>query len=58
MQELELVDIGDAAAYLGEEAMPLNELPPLVQPPAVPQQTPGHPPTCRCIFCQLLHVIE
>ncbi len=58
IQELELVDIGDAASYLGEEMMPLHELPFHEQAHTALEHTPGHPSTCTCIFCQLLHVIE
>nr|BBH92852.1 hypothetical protein KTA_10510 [Thermogemmatispora argillosa] len=57
MRELELVDIGDAASYLGEEAMPLQELPRTEQPQSLLEHAPGHPSTCTCIFCQLLHVL-
>jgi hypothetical protein len=57
MRELELVDIGDAASYLGEEAMPLQELPHNEPPQSLLEHAPGHPATCTCIFCQLLHVL-
>ncbi|WP_069803988.1 hypothetical protein [Thermogemmatispora onikobensis] len=57
VRELELVDIGDAASYLGEEAMPVQELPRNEQPPSLLEHAPGHPATCTCIFCQLLHVL-
>ncbi|WP_052890031.1 hypothetical protein [Thermogemmatispora carboxidivorans] len=57
IRELELVDIGDAASYLGEEAMPVQELPRNEQPLSLLEHAPGHPATCTCIFCQLLHVL-
>lgn len=50
---LELVDIGDAASYLGEEAIvesdysnnePLKEQETLIT----------HPETCRCVSCSIL----
>ena len=55
VQELHLVDIADAASYLGEEALVAEELPVPVQPALVlfPENT--HLATCECLTCKLIH---
>lgn len=61
IQELHLVDMGDAASYLGEEAMVEEESPVLVQPTLVlvtesvlvPESV--HLATCDCTTCDLVH---
>ena len=55
VQELHLVDIGDAASYLGEEALVVEELPVPVQPAFVLVTDNTHLATCDCLSCQLLH---
>jgi hypothetical protein len=56
VQELHLVDIGDAASYLGEEALVVEESPVPVQPALVPVTDKTHLATCDCLFCQVVHV--
>ena len=61
IQELHLVDIGDAASYLGEEAIVVEESPALVQPALVLVTEPAFVPefvhltTCNCTSCDLVH---
>jgi hypothetical protein len=52
IQELQLVDIGDAADYLGEEATVAKELPSSVQRPLTGPQTTEHLAECDCDTCQ------
>ena len=51
MQELELIDIGDAASYLGEEAMMVEEAPVSVQPIPVTVTNTMHLATCTDSSC-------
>ena len=51
MQELELVDIGDAASYLGEEAVMVEEAPVSVQPILVTVTNAMHLTTCADVSC-------
>jgi len=58
VQELHLVDVGDAESYLGEEALtkeessgPLEEFVPVE---LVSDSAP--PATCDCTSCDLVHV--
>jgi hypothetical protein len=53
IQDLQLVDIGDAADYLGEEATVAKELPSSVQRPLTGTQTTGHLSECDCDTCQV-----
>ena len=61
IQELHLVDVGDAASYLGEEAIVVVESPALVQPAFVlvteSEFVPEfvHLTTCDCTTCDLVH---
>ena len=55
VQELHLVDIGDAASYLGEEALVVEELSVPVQPMLVPANDNTHLSTCDCLSCQVVH---
>ncbi len=61
MQELHLVNIGDAASYLGEEAIVVGESPVLVQPTFVLDTESAFVPefvhltTCDCTSCDLVH---
>lgn len=56
VQELHLVDIGDAASYLGEEALVAEELPVPAQPVLVPVTDNAHFATCDGLSCQVAHV--
>jgi len=51
MQELELIDIGDAASYLGEEALMVEEAPVSVQPIRVIVTNTMHLATCTDSSC-------
>ena len=51
MQELELIDIGDAASYLGEETMMVEEAEVSIQPRLVPVIDTIHLATCTDPFC-------
>ena len=53
IQDLRLVDIGDAADYLGEEATVVKELPLSVHRPLTGTETTGHLAGCDCIACQV-----
>jgi hypothetical protein len=62
IQELHLVDVGDAESYLGEEAMMEDELatpvllePVHVEPVPVLVTEDDHLATCDCTACQLVH---
>ena len=51
MQELELIDIGDAASYLGEETTLVDEAPISVQPILVTVTNALHLATCTDSSC-------
>ena len=53
IQDLQLVDIGDAADYLGEEATVAKELPLSAQRPLTGTQTTGHLSEDDCDTCQV-----
>jgi hypothetical protein len=53
IQELHLVDLGDAASYLGEEAQVAEELEVPVQSTLVLVSTSSIQPTCEDLSCQL-----
>ena len=53
IQDLQLVDIGDAADYLGEEATVAKELPSSAQRPLTETQTTEHLVGCDCVACQV-----
>ena len=55
MQDLHLVDIGDAASYLGEEVLVVEESPVPVQPALVLVTDSIHLATCYCLSCQVVH---
>jgi hypothetical protein len=56
IQELQLIDIGDAASYLGEEAtLEEEESTVSVQPAYVLVSSASHLATCDCASCQDLH---
>ena len=55
VQELHLVDIGDAASYLGEEALVVEESPVAVQPAFVLVADNIHLATCDCTPCEFIH---
>ncbi len=57
IEELQLVDIGDAASYLGEELVVGEETTVYVEQPAMPcpitvQQTICNAPLCNCVILQ------
>jgi hypothetical protein len=51
MQELKLIDIGDAASYLGEETTMVEEVPISVQPILVTVTNTMHLATCSDSPC-------
>ena len=51
IQELELIDIGDAASYLGEETKMVEEAPVSVQSILVPVTNTVHLTTCTGPSC-------
>ena len=53
IQDLQLVDIGNAADYLGEEATVAKELPSSAQRPLPVTQTTEHLVGCDCDACQV-----
>ena len=53
IQELHLVDLGDAASYLGEEAQVADELDVPVQSSLVLVSNSSTHPTCAGLSCQL-----
>ncbi len=53
IQDLQLVDIGNAADYLGEEATMARELPSSAQRPLPVTQTTEHLAGCNCDSCQV-----
>ena len=53
IQDLQLVDIGNAADYLGEEAIVAKELPSSAQRPLTEIQTTEQPAECDCGICQV-----
>ena len=55
MQELHLVDLGDAASYLGEEATVVEESALPVQAALVLVTENTHLATCDCLSCGLIH---
>ena len=55
MLDLHLVDIGDAASYLGEEALVVDESPVPVQPGLALVTENTHLATCDCLSCQAVH---
>ncbi len=55
IQELQLIDIGDAASYLGEEAIVEEQSAVPVQPAYVLVSNASHLATCDCASCQDLH---
>jgi hypothetical protein len=55
IQELHLVDVGEAASYLGEEAQVVEEETPTVQSALGPASHSAHLASCDCLSCQLVH---
>ncbi|HYK84659.1 MAG TPA: hypothetical protein VEV19_04790 [Ktedonobacteraceae bacterium] len=60
IQELHLVDVGDAASYLGEEAIVEEESPVVAQALVLVTESvripePVHLATCDCTACDLVH---
>jgi hypothetical protein len=55
IQELHLVDIGDAASYLGEEALVEEESAVPAQPAFIPFTDTAHIATCDCTPCNFVH---
>ena len=53
IEDLQLVDIGDAVDYLEEEATVAKELPSSAQRPVTGTQTTGHLSECDCDTCQV-----
>ena len=51
IQELELIDIGEAASYLGEETQMVEEVPVSVQPILVTVTSASHLVPCTDPFC-------
>lgn len=58
VQELHLVDVGDAESYLGEEALTKEEAPapPEELIPVELVSDSAHLATCDCTSCDLVHV--
>ncbi len=54
MQELDLVEIGDAASYLGEEAIVVEESPMSIEPTLILITNMSHLATCDCASCQAI----
>ncbi len=54
MQELDLIEIGDAASYLGEEVFVVDELPVSVQATVILVTTDTYLATCDSNSCQAL----
>ena len=55
VQDLHLVDIGDAASYLGEEASVVEESATPVQSALALVPDTTHLATCDCLSCELVH---
>jgi hypothetical protein len=55
IQELQLVDVGDAASYLGEEAQVVEEAATSVSTTLALVTNTAHLATCDCLSCQLVH---
>ncbi len=55
IQELHLVDVGDAASYLGEEAQVVEESATPVQSALVLSTNTAQLAPCDCLSCQLVH---
>jgi hypothetical protein len=55
MQELHMVDLGDAASYLGEEVTVAEEWLVSAQPTLILVTDNTHLATCDCLSCQLTH---
>ncbi len=53
VQDLQLVDIGNAADYLGEEATVAKELPSSAQRPLTDIQTTEHLAKCDWVACRV-----
>ncbi len=53
IEELELVDIGDAASYLGEECLVAEELTVSDQSALVFANDRGHSIACNCTSCRI-----
>ena len=52
LQELHMIEIGDAASYLGEEVEVVDESPVNVQATAILVSTHADLSTCDCTSCQ------
>lgn len=52
IEELELVDIGDAANYLGEEALVAEECLLAIEAALTFSGTTNHPASCDCFTCR------
>lgn len=55
LQELNMIEVGDAASYLGEEALVVDESPVIVQATMILVTADNHLATCDCTSCQVLH---
>lgn len=55
LQELHMIEIGDAASYLGEEALVVDESPANVQATAILVTANVHLTPCNCTSCQVVH---
>ena len=54
IQELELIYVGDAASYLGEEAIVVEESPMSIESTSVLVTNMSHLATCDCASCQAI----
>ncbi len=48
LQELDMIEVGDAASYLGEEALVVEESPAIVEVEMILASTEAHLTTCDC----------
>lgn len=55
MQELDMIEVGDAASYLGEEALVVDESPAIVEATMILASADTHLAACDCTSCQVLH---
>lgn len=54
LQELDMIEVGDAASYLGEEALVVEESPAIVEATMILASADAHLDACDCTSCQVL----
>lgn len=54
LQELDMIEVGDAASYLGEEALVVEESPAIVEAAMILASADIHLTPCDCTSCQVL----